>query len=345
MAVTYNPFESEHGFKSPGFTVDDNGNVTVRSLSYIEEEAVVLEGRLYFNQLGTGDQAVYTQDGVFAPGSDVLRQNPPLQFTRGETYSFNLNNFDYLTWNIWQEDLTGNSSVTINGTPVVYYNNGISYKVSDTDVSTLEGQDAQGKTNGVFFFEVPPLAPETLYYGTGDGSIFGVITTADPTITGVGSFSSLNVIGDATFTGQDSEITIAPSGQYGTVTISPGGAGTLSNMYVQAITLDVTDTTTITPDNRSVTITPTGTGILTLSSGLTGSIDNMEIGQSIPRDGSFLALNAENGLNSTVIGNVTPEEATFTQATGKNAPVTSQHLTNKQYVDNTATALAIALGV
>lgn len=345
MAVTYNPFESQHGFKSPGFSVDDAGNVIVRSLSYIEEEQVTIEGRLYFNELGVGEQSVFTQDGVTAQGSETLLPNPSLALTRGETYSINLNSFSFLTWNIWVEDETGNSTTLINNIPVVLYNEGISYKTSDADTETLEGESAQGKTAGVFFFEVPPLAPNQLWYGTGDASVFGSITTSDPTITGVGSFSSLNVIGDATLRGQDAEIVLAPTGAYGTVTINPAGAGTLSNMYVNALTLSVTDTTTITPDNRNVIISPTGTGTLTLDSGQPGSVDNLKIGQSTPQDGSFLALNAENGLNSTVIGNTVPDAATFTQATGKNAPVTSQHLTNKQYVDNTATALAIALGV
>lgn len=345
MAVTYNPFESEYGFKSPGFTVDENGNVTVRSLAYIETEEEIVEGRLYFNEQGVGEQAVFTQDGVLNAGSDTLRSNPPLEFTRGETYSFNLNNFTFLTWNIFYEDPLGISSTIIDGVPVVLYNEGLSYKTSDDALETLDGEAAQGKTSGIVTFKVPVLAPDQLWYATGDGSVFGRITTADPTITGIGSFSLLNVIGDATLRGEDAEITLAPTGAYGTVTINPSGAGTLSNMYVNALTLSATDTTTINPDNRNVTITPTGSGTLTVSSGTTGTIDNVAVGQTTPQDGSFLALNAQNGLNNTVIGNVTPQAGTFTQVTGINAPVTSQHLTNKQYVDNTATALAIALGV
>ena len=46
-----------------------------------------------------------------------------------------------------------------------------------------------------------------------------------------------------------------------------------------------------------------------------------------------------------MIGNVTPASATFTTAIGQNRPVNQQELTNKAYVDSTATALAIALGV
>jgi len=345
MAVTYNPFESDYGFKSPGFTVDTEGNVTLKSITYLQEEEVIVTDRFYFNQVGTGEGSYFTQDGVFSPGSVLLAPNPPLALTRGTKYSFNLNNFPFLTWNIFQVDPTGNSAVTINDVPVIYYNEGVSYKTSDASDETLEGLSAQGKTTGVFFIEVPPLAPTTLYYATGDGSTYGTITTADPTITGIGSFSSLNVIGDVTFTGQDAEVTIAPQGAYGTVTINPVGQGTLSNMYVNALTLSASETVNLSPVNKNVTISPSGTGQLTLNTGVAGTINNMSIGQTVPKNGSFLALNAENGLNNTVIGNVAPQSATFTQATGQNAPVTSQHLTNKQYVDNTATALAIALGV
>jgi len=349
MAVTYNPFESEYGFKSPGFIVDDEGNVTVKSLTYLVTEEEVVADRLYFNQEGTGSSSYFTQDGVLTPGSDVLAPNPTLSFTRGDTYSFNLNNFGYLTWNIWQEDPNGNSQTTITvgseTIPVILYNEGITYKISDDDTQVLGGLSAQGKNTGVFFFEVPPLAPDRLYYGNGTGAPYGIINTADLTITGVGSFSSLNVIGDATFRGQDAEITIAPQGAYGTVTINPQGAGTINNMYASVLTLTATETVNLSPVNQNVTISPSGSGKLVLSSGVEGTMENIAIGQTSPQDASFKALNAENGLNNTVIGNVVPQAATFTQVTGKNAPVSGKHLTNKQYVDNTVAALAIALGV
>ena len=345
MAVTYNPFESDFGFKSPGFTVDENGNVTVTSLSYVEAEEVNIEGRFYFNEQGVGDQAQFTLDGTLVEGSDQLQENPSISLVRGTEHSFNLNSFTFLTWNIWAEDETANSTTFIGDIPVVLYTEGVTYKTSDDDTEELTGVEATGKNTGIFIFEVPALAPTQLWYGTGDASVFGSITTADPTITGVGSFSSLNVIGDATLRGQDAEIVLSPTGEYSTVVINPAGTGTIDNMHVSALTLSASDTTNINPDNRNVTLAPSGTGKIIVTSGVTGTIDNVEIGQTTPADGSFLALNAENGLNSTVIGNTVAEAATFTQATGRNAPVTSQHLANKQYVDSTATALAIALGV
>ena len=63
-------------------------------------------------------------------------------------------------------------------------------------------------------------------------------------------------------------------------------------------------------------------------------------------NGSFLSLSSTAGtLNNTVIGNVTPTTASFTSATASATPVTGTEVTNKNYVDMTASALAIALGV
>ena len=44
MPVIKSPFEAQHGYKSPGFTVDELGNVTVRTLSYTVQEEVEISG-------------------------------------------------------------------------------------------------------------------------------------------------------------------------------------------------------------------------------------------------------------------------------------------------------------
>ena len=43
----------------------------------------------------------------------------------------------------------------------------------------MKQEQAQSKNDGVLTFDVPALAP-TLYYATGDGSVYGTITTQDP---------------------------------------------------------------------------------------------------------------------------------------------------------------------
>tara|TARA_B100001057_G_scaffold22028_3_gene20360 strand:- start:4064 stop:5095 length:1032 start_codon:yes stop_codon:yes gene_type:complete len=343
MAVNYIPFEAEHGFKSPGFTVDAEGNVTLKSLTYSVVEEAIVDNRFYMRQQGEANSSAFIENTTYSTGTQINEENPSFSLIRGAEFSFSLANFPFLTFNIFYADPSGLSATTINGLPVIFYSDGLTYE--DSVLGTLEGVGAQGKSNGIVTFKVPALAPDTLYYATGDGSIYGTITTADPTITGVGAFSSLNVIGDVTFTGQDAEIQIAPQGAYSSVLINPVGQGTMSNMYVNALTLSATDTVNLSPVDKNVTISPSGTGQLVVNSGVAGSINNMSIGQTTARDGSFLALNASNGLNSTVIGNVTPADATFTKAIGQQRPVTEKELTNKAYVDSTATALAIALGV
>ena len=56
-------------------------------------------------------------------------------------------------------------------------------------------------------------------------------------------------------------------------------------------------------------------------------------------------VSAQGTLNSTTIGLTTAASAAFTGATVTNDPSSADDVTKKQYVDNTATLLAIALGV
>ena len=185
MTVSYIPFEAEHGFKSPGFTVDSEGNVTLKSLTYSVVEQEIVDNRFYIRQVGEGAGAAFTESTVFSPGTQILQENPSLALIRGTTYSFDLANLPFLTFNIFYADPNGVSTTLINNIPVIFYNTGLTYKATP-DATALEGVSAQGKTTGIVTFEVPALAPDTLYYATGDGSVYGTITTADPTITGVG---------------------------------------------------------------------------------------------------------------------------------------------------------------
>ena len=96
----------------------------------------------------------------------------------------------------------------------------------------------------------------------------------------------------------------------------------------------------------NVICTTSGTGVLTISSVLKAQLTICPHRTNYcKRRIASGPSNAENGLNNTVIGNETPEEATFTQATGTATPTVGTHLANKSYVDSTATALSIALGV
>jgi hypothetical protein len=77
-----------------------------------------------------------------------------------------------------------------------------------------------------------------------------------------------------------------------------------------------------------------------------GVVDNITIGSVIPRNGTFSTLNSSQGtLNNTTIGLTSATSAAFTGATVTSDPTNANDVTKKQYVDNTATVLAIALGV
>ena len=115
-------------------------------------------------------------------------------------------------------------------------------------------------------------------------------------------------------------------------------------MNVNAQQLTATNNVSLTP-NADVTISPQAGGDLTIRPIDLGSLDNVNIGAVIPRNGTFSNIvSAQGTLNSTTIGLTTAAQAAFTSATVTSGPATANSLTRKSYVDNTATVLSIALG-
>ena len=209
---------------------------------------------------------------------------------------------------------------------------------------TLTGAEAQGQQTGTLTYEVPVDAPDNLYYGDTDGIPFGSITVTQPSVIGVGVFSSILDTGDLLAEGVDAEIRLSPTGT-GTVTINPATTGTINNVNVNVLNLTTSGNVSLTP-NADVIISPQAGGNLTVRPTDIGLIDNVAIGSVIPRNGTFSTLNSSQGtLNNTTIGLTTAASAAFTVATVQNDPTSANDVTKKQYVDNTATVLAIALGV
>jgi len=98
--------------------------------------------------------------------------------------------------------------------------------------------------------------------------------------------------------------------------------------------------------NNNVTISPQANGVLTIRPTSIGTLDNVTVGGTIPRNGTFSNLvSAQGTLNNTTIGLTTATSAAFTEVSVQQDPVNPSDVTNKNYVDNTATVLAIALGV
>ena len=81
MAINYKQFETQSGFKSPGFTVDTAGNVVVRTLTqtFIPEEATTPPDFTVTENAGAFNIANFSGD------------NPTISLTRGESKTLSLN--------------------------------------------------------------------------------------------------------------------------------------------------------------------------------------------------------------------------------------------------------------
>jgi len=210
--------------------------------------------------------------------------------------------------------------------------------------TTLTEAEAQGKQSGTLTYAVPVDAPDSIFYADSDGTPYGTLTVAQPSIIGAGVFSSILDTGDLLAEGVNAEIRLKPTGS-GTVTINPATVGTITNMNINAQNLSTSGQVSLTP-NADVTLSPQAGGTLTVRPTDVGVVDNVTIGSVIPRNGTFSTLNSSQGtLNNTTIGLTSATSAAFTQATVTNNPTSANDVTKKQYVDNTATVLAIALGV
>ena len=341
MAVVKSPFEAQHGFKSPGFTVDEAGNVTLRSVTYtVTEEATDVSGDYVVRDAGGN----FTFDGEFEADGVTLKLNPGVTLTRGSAYIFNLilrstnqagQTLGNNSFNIFQADSGGYTT----------YDLGLSHLSTDAQTKK-ENSEAQGQFSGKVTFTVPTNAPNTLYYGDADNNPLGILTIEDPTITGVGSFSSILTTGNITAQGENAVITLSPTGSSGTVVINPSNGGTISNMDITAQRLTALDNVTLNGTNADIRIEPNGSaGTVKISPAAGGTIDNMNIGATTPGTVSSTNLIASAGtLNNTVKGNTKPTKAEFTTAKVQQSPTTGTAIANKKYVDSRATALAIALG-
>jgi hypothetical protein len=131
---------------------------------------------------------------------------------------------------------------------------------------------------------------------------------------GTGAFTTLTANGATTFTATtESSSTIT-----GAVIID-GGVGIAKNLYVGgnivtgsatvSSTLTATSAVNLSPANFNVTISPTGTGTVTVNPDTTGAIDNMIIGANVPRPATFTTLTTQNDVTlngSGSIVNLTP---------------------------------------
>lgn len=162
MAVIKSPFESRYGFKGPGFSVDELGNIIANSI--------------ITSVSGNTDIVDYivTENSSTDPSAFIINgsedESPSITIARSSSYTFFLD-LPNTGFSLYEED------------QITTYNIGLSH----TDGTT--GADAQGKTDGTLVFSVPPNAPDVLYYGDADRTFFGSINIIDP----VGVFSTVGI--------------------------------------------------------------------------------------------------------------------------------------------------------
>jgi len=194
MAVINSPFESKYGFKGPGFTVDEEGNIIANSIITAttpgdDNDVTIVDFTV----------TVDTQTNSFSI-AEAAGTNPSISVARQSVYTFALDvpvlNFFIVSGNQIDSDL---------------YNTGISH----SDGST--GSDAQGKNDGTLRFSIPLNAPDTLYYTDTNRTNFGVINVVDP----IGRFGTISV----------TDVLNSTSPTTGSVTLA-GGLGIEKDLYI-----------------------------------------------------------------------------------------------------------------
>lgn len=290
MPTTVNtPLRSDYGFKSPSFTVDANGNIsaTTLTLSVNSDEAGVAADYDFVEAAGN-----FRFDGE-------SNDQPTLTVYRNQTTTIDLA-FTTLVFKIFSSVAVGNT---------VVYSSGLRHSDSTVGVS------AQGKNTGRLTWTIPLGAPDTLYYGNVDGTVYGIINVLDQTR----NFSEVSI----------TNTTQSTSPTTGALKVT-GGLGVVRNANFGG-TLSVAS-------------------MITATGGVTGDLNG-----SVYSDSSTLLVDSVNGrivgpinnstIDNTSIGATTPSTAAFTTATLSGAVTGVTAVPNKKYVDETATAFAIAFGI
>ncbi len=182
------------------------------------------------------------------------------------------------------------------------------------------GEQALGKQSGRLSWLVPISAPDVLYYGNQSTGAFGLITVGDA----IGQFSTVTITDDVESTSTSTGSLVVIGGAGISSDLNVGGAVSASEILSDSVT-----------SLTSLSLTADTEIIITINDVEKGTIGVL---------GSTLPV-IDTTINNTVIGNVTPSTATFTSASITELPTTNNNITNKVYVDSTATALAIAFGL
>ena len=204
---------------------------------------------------------------------------------------------------------------------IYFYNGATQYHVGLTHSDGSSGIAALGKTSGRLVWAIAGTAPDTLTYRNLSGTISGTISITNP----VGQFTTVLV----------NSTNVSTASTNGALIVS-GGAGIALNSNFGA-NVGILGTLTVPNIYNDGTLSLDGTSIVLKIAGTT-------VGTLTSTGMAGMAIN-NSSINNSVIGGTTPASASFTSVTIANSPTTNTSGANKKYVDDTATALSIALGV
>lgn len=296
--IVNSPFRSEFGFESTGFVVDEEGNISAKSITLVEDGG---ETPVTPDPTLPADRTFEEVGGNFRITGNVT-DNPTFIVFRTRTTTIDLD-LTGLTFNIFTDDNFD-----------TFYSTGLIHDSGDI------GDDAQGKQTGRLAWTVPLDAPDTLYYANADGTVSGTITVQNAP----SAFSEVDITGT----------TASTSTTTGALTVA-GGVGIQGDLNlggelnIQGIGIPVVSSTT----NLD----------LEAGNAIVVRINDVLLGE-IKSTGSEIPVN-NTTIDNTTIGATTPSTAAFTSATVTNTASSRNDVTNKNYVDKTATALAITFGI
>ncbi len=156
------------------------------------------------------------------------------------------------------------------------------------------------ETDPVFWYEiVDSVSTQTVLRKNLDLTTIGINAPAFGRFTSLESTIQLNV----------SSATESTATNNGAVTVA-GGVGITKNLWVGGTTniaggLNVLSQADLNPAGANVSIQPSGAGTVTINPSTKGTIDNMDIGNTIPKDGTFVNLVGTNQIRATSTTNST----------------------------------------
>lgn len=134
----------------------------------------------------------------------------------------------------------------------------------------------------------------------GGAAISGTVTVGNLNVTGTstlgsGTASPLVVTGtgiSANIASGAGTIELLPSNGTVNITSALSVSATSSTAATTTTTLTATGAVALSPANANVVLSPTGTGVVTINPATAGTVNNVAIGGSTPRAGTFTALTA-----------------------------------------------------